>query len=106
MQEQTNFSNRVVGKYRITKIIGQGNWADVYSCIDNSVPIEYAVKVTSELKFKKTPKLKELIDAEIAILSQCNNQNVVKLIDNFSYRNHQFMVMEYCNGGDLGDLLI
>jgi len=35
--------------------------------------VKYAVKITSEIKFKKTPKLEELIRAEITILRECNN---------------------------------
>lgn len=81
MEEQIDFSQSLVGKYNIEKIIGQGNWADVYSCVDRDTCIKYAVKVTSEFKFKKTPKLKQLVKGEIAILRECNNQNVIKLID-------------------------
>jgi hypothetical protein len=39
MQEQLDFSKSVIGKYRMEKIIGQGNWADVYSCIDQDLGI-------------------------------------------------------------------
>lgn len=106
MEQQVDFSKQVVGKYSVEKLIGQGNWADVYSCVDRDTSIRYAVKVTSELRFRKTPKLRQLIRAEIAILRECDNENVIKLVDEFTHRQHQFMVMEYCNGGDLRDLLV
>lgn len=55
---------------------------------------------------KEVPKLKQLIQSEISILRSCDNPNVVKLIDEFDYKDHKFIVLEYCNGLELGDILL
>jgi serine/threonine protein kinase len=35
------------------------------------------------------------------VLKQCKNDNVIKFIDSFKSEKSVFIVMEYCNGGDL-----
>jgi serine/threonine protein kinase len=62
--------------------------------------------VTSEKKLAEVAKLRELIQAEITILKQCRNPNVVRLITDFVHANHQFIVLEYCSGFELGDILL
>lgn len=57
-----------------------------------------AIKTTSNKKFNEVPKLRELVHAEINILRSCKNINVVKLVDSFQYKDHQFIALEYCNG--------
>lgn len=89
----------------LTKLIGEGNWSQVYEGFNIAKTQRYAVKVISEEKFKQTPKIKELTNAEISILKQCNNPNVIKMHHNFTREGHVFMVLDFCNQGDLGELL-
>ena len=65
------------------RLIGQGNWADVYLAENVDTLEKLAVKTTSNKKFNEVPKLRELVQAEINILRSCNNPNVVKLVDSF-----------------------
>lgn len=48
-----------------------------------------------------TPKLKELVKTEITVLKRCNNENVIKLIDSFETDKNVYILMEFCNGGDM-----
>lgn len=93
-----NFSGEEVGKVKIVRLIGQGNWADVYLAEHVDTQEKFAVKTTSNKKFSEVPKLKELVQAEINILKSCKNPNVVRLVDSFLHKDHQFIVLEYCNG--------
>jgi serine/threonine protein kinase len=107
MMMQGKFNGRIFRDEDIiiTKIIGQGNWSHVYEGFNTSKTRKYAVKVISEEKFRSTPKIRELTNAEINILKECNNPNVIKMHKSFSQEGHIFMVLDYCNQGDLGKLL-
>jgi serine/threonine protein kinase len=89
----------------VIRLIGQGNWADVYLAEDVTSLEKFAVKTTSHRKFNEVPKLRELVKAEITILKACRNPHVVRLVNEFSHKEHQFIVLEYCNGLELGDVL-
>jgi serine/threonine protein kinase len=39
------------------------------------------------------------------VLKQCKNENVIHFVDNFATEKSVFIVMEYCNGGDLEEYL-
>lgn len=65
------------------KLIGSGNWSDVYLAYNSQNTEKYAVKVISFRKFKETPKLKVLTEGEKNILKNCNHPNVVKFYKSF-----------------------
>ena len=50
----------------------------------------------------------EQLDSEINILKEktvINNENIIQLHDLIETQNNIYMMMEYCNGGDLNKLL-
>ena len=50
----------------------------------------------------------EQLDSEINILKEktvTNNENIIQLHDLIETQNNIYMMMEYCNGGDLNKLL-
>ena len=49
----------------------------------------------------ETPKLKELVKSEIAVLQRCLSENVIKYIDSATTEKNVYIFMEFCNGGDL-----
>ncbi|KAA6385664.1 MAG: putative camp-dependent protein kinase [Streblomastix strix] len=51
------------------------------------------------------PKKKKMADDEVAILKQSQSQYVVKFIESFADRLDLYIVMEYCAGGNLRQLL-
>lgn len=42
---------------------------------------------------------------EIKILENLDHINVIKLFEKYKTRRHFYLIMEYCNGGDLESLL-
>lgn len=56
-----NFSGEEIGKIKVLRLIGQGNWADVYLAEHVDTMEKLAVKTTSKKKFSEVPKLKELV---------------------------------------------
>lgn len=39
------------------------------------------------------------------MLRRCNNENVIKLIDSFETDKNVYIIMEFCNGGDMEEYL-
>jgi serine/threonine protein kinase len=64
-----------------------------------------AIKIIPKRVFKQTPKLKALYDSECNILKKINNPNVVKYIDDFETVNNAYLVLEYCNEGDMEEYM-
>lgn len=45
------------------------------------------------------------MENEIKVLKQCKNQNIIKLYDIKKTVNNYYLIMEYCNEGDLSEYL-
>ncbi|RNA00935.1 serine threonine- kinase unc-51 [Brachionus plicatilis] len=97
-----------IGDYEYLKkdLIGHGAFAIVYKGRSkNSPKDEVAIKVITK---KNLGKSQNLLAKEIKILKELtalHHENVVCLLDFKESTNHVYLVMEYCNGGDLADYL-
>ncbi|XP_064613166.1 serine/threonine-protein kinase unc-51-like [Liolophura sinensis] len=98
----------VVGDYEYSKkdLIGHGAFAVVFKGRHRKRP-DHTVAIKSITK-KNLAKSQNLLSKEIKILkelSDLHHENVVALLDCKETANHVYLVMEYCNGGDLADYL-
>uniref|UniRef100_A0A2K6QZQ5 non-specific serine/threonine protein kinase n=1 Tax=Rhinopithecus roxellana TaxID=61622 RepID=A0A2K6QZQ5_RHIRO len=64
--------------------------------------LEVAVKCINK---KNLAKSQTLLGKEIKILKELKHENIVALYDFQEMANSVYLVMEYCNGGDLADYL-
>lgn len=62
-----------------------------------------AIKAISRKSLKG--KFYELLENEIKVLRACNNVNIIKLFDIKKTTNNIYLVLEYCNEGDLQQYL-
>ncbi|XP_050408202.1 serine/threonine-protein kinase ULK2 isoform X2 [Patella vulgata] len=98
----------IIGDYEYNKkdLIGHGAFAVVFKGRYRKKP-DVAVAIKSITK-KNIAKSQQLLSKEIKILkelSDLHHENVVGLLDCKETSNHVYLVMEYCNGGDLADYL-
>ncbi|XP_060803498.1 serine/threonine-protein kinase unc-51 isoform X1 [Amyelois transitella] len=97
-----------VGEYEFTKqdIIGHGAFAMVYKGRRRKNPSQsVAVKVVTK---KGIQKASEILVKEIKILRELtalHHTNLVAMHDCMDSPAYVYVVMEYCNGGDLADYL-
>ena len=96
-----------IENYLLYELIGKGSFGEVWlgKNIKNEELI--AVKVIKHQKIKKD--VEELIKNEIKImkiLGKANNPNIVKLLKYLKTINNSYIVMEYCNNGDLRNYLV
>ena len=96
---------RQIGPYRFVRHLGSGSFAQVYGAVHDGTGEEVAVKAIAARKLNA--KLRENLECEIKILKDFKHENIVGLygIDKTSSMEYIFLVMEYCDGGDLHQFL-
>lgn len=98
----------VVGDYEYSKkdLIGHGAFAVVFK--GRTRKNHDKVVAIKSITKKNIAKSQNLLSKEIKILqelSDLHHDNVVQLMECKETTNHVYLVMEYCNGGDLADYL-
>jgi len=94
-----------VGDYVYEKkdLIGHGAFAIVFKGNLREDPSKnVAIKTISKKNLGKTHTL---LGKEIRILKELHHDHIVKLLDCIETPTHVYLVIEYCNGGDLADYL-
>ncbi|XP_063310453.1 serine/threonine-protein kinase ULK1 isoform X3 [Pelobates fuscus] len=94
-----------VGKFEFNKkdLIGTGAFAAVYKGRHlEKQGFQVAIKAINKRKLAKS---QSVLGKEIKILKELKHENIVALYDFKEVNNFAYLVMEYCNGGDLADYL-
>ena len=86
--------------FKFLNLLGQGNFSEVWRVQNVKTKDFYAMKIINNDQIQKQPKVLDLLESEIHILKSLNNENVVKLYDNFFEDNRHYLLMEFCNGVD------
>ena len=91
---------KVVGDYTLIKLLGKGSFGETYLTQKNNNPTPLATKVLERKKIDKN-SIKKYLENEIQILKELNHPNVVKFYDFLVSNSNYYLIMEFCNGGDL-----
>jgi serine/threonine protein kinase len=89
----------------LDKLLGKGSFADVYLTRIKDDNKLYATKVYNREQTEKSSGLFDYLKAEINLLKGINHPNIVKLKDVTKTKKHFYLVLEYCNGGELKNAL-
>ena len=95
---------KMIKDYQIMKNLGQGTYGDVFQVQKKNTNDIYVIKIIYLEKLQKEKEL-ELVNQEAKILSLIDSDFVVKYYDFFKEENTIFIVMEFCEGGDLEKFL-
>ncbi|POS84899.1 hypothetical protein EPUL_004475, partial [Erysiphe pulchra] len=98
-RRQRAMVDKNVGCFSIEDEIGRGSFATVYRGKHKATGALVAVKSVNLSKLNK--KLKENLYTEIEILKGLHHPHAVALIDCRESNTHIYLVMEYCELGDL-----
>ena len=92
-----------VGQYELKSILGRGTFGTVY--LGKHIPSsnKIAVKVISKENLK--PELQLRLEQEIQCQRSVNSEFIVKLLDVQKTENNFYLILEYCEGGDLGNFI-
>ena len=94
----------LVGDLNLLKCLGKGSFGEVYLTTKQGSNIQYATKKIDKSAMK-TDKSRQYLENEINILKEMDHPNIIKLIDVKNTTKYYYLVMEYCNGGDLSKCL-
>ena len=87
-----------------SKVLGEGMTSCVKICTNIKTGHKYALK-TLQINRLDPSKMAELRD-EITIMKALDHPNIVRLYDVYEERNKMYLVLEYCEGGELFDRLV
>nr|KAF6428150.1 NIMA related kinase 5 [Rousettus aegyptiacus] len=86
-------------KYDVIKAIGEGAFGKAYLAKGKSDSKQCVIK---EINFAKMPiQEKEASKKEVILLAKMKHPNIVTFFSSFQENSRLFIVMEYCDGGDL-----
>ncbi|KAK4578168.1 hypothetical protein RGQ29_028348 [Quercus rubra] len=94
-----NHQPRLVGDYILGPKIGSGSFAVVWKSKHRHSGVEVAVKEIDRIQL--SPKVSENLLKEISILSTIDHPNIIRLFDAIETQDRIYLVLEYCDGGDL-----
>ena len=93
----------MIKDYIIKETLGKGTYGIVYKVQKKDTNDIYVIKQISLLGL--TNKEKDEVNQEAEILSKINSDFVVKYYASFKEQDNIYIVMEYCDGGDLNDFI-
>ncbi|XP_060922498.1 serine/threonine-protein kinase DCLK2-like [Limanda limanda] len=99
---RTVSSSNINDKYKVGKVIGDGNFAVVKDCVERSTGKEYALKIIDKARCCGK---EHLIENEVAVLRRVRHPSIIELIEVEETPSQLFLVMELVKGGDLFDAI-
>ncbi|CAB54263.1 Serine/threonine-protein kinase par-1 [Caenorhabditis elegans] len=93
-----------VGKYKLLKTIGKGNFAKVKLAKHVITGHEVAIKIID--KTALNPSSLQKLFREVKIMKQLDHPNIVKLYQVMETEQTLYLVLEYASGGEVFDYLV
>ena len=94
----------IVDNLVLEKCLGKGAFGEVYLTSKKGSDQKFATKKLEREQIEKSEAMKYLKN-EIIILQNLKHPNIVKYEDVKKTKKHFYIVMEYCNGGELSQAL-
>ena len=93
-----------IDNYDLETCLGKGAFGEVYLTSRKGDPKKYATKKLDREEIESGEGIKYLRN-EIVILQYLNHPNIVKFQEVKKTKKHYYIIMEYCNGGELSKAL-
>ena len=91
-----------INNYKFIYEIGKGSASNVYLAVNEKNNELFAVKQISFDKIRDKNSM-ENFKRELKFLNSFNNENIIKILGIEKTKNNIYLVLEYCNGGNLMD---
>lgn len=89
--------------YEQGRKLGQGAFGKVHLATNKTTGEQWAIKTIN--KDKAGSSALKLLEREVAILKRVTHKNIIQLYEVFETSKRMYLVMEFCEGGELADIL-
>lgn len=103
-KKSSSIREQQIGKYRLVKTIGKGNFARVMLARHILTNNEVAIKIID--KTQLNPNSLEKLFREVSIMKILQHPNIVKLYEVLETDKTLYLVMEYVNNGEVFEYLV
>jgi serine/threonine-protein kinase ULK/ATG1 len=95
-----------VGNYLLVSKVGQGQFGVVYKgvLIEDQKKV-YAIKCIQKSKLEGNSILNRLFQTEMSVMSKLNHPNIMHLYEFMETAHNYYLVIQFCNNGDLESYL-
>ncbi|CAD8061097.1 unnamed protein product [Paramecium primaurelia] len=104
-QEQESDKQRQIGDYLLVKTLGLGTFGLVKLAIHQITQEKVAIKILEKSKIIDVADV-ERVTREIHILKLIRHIHVIQLYEIIETKKYIFLVMEFCDGGELFDYIV
>ena len=101
---QDNYDYSDINNYIFQKTIGMGTFGKVKLGIFKYTKEKFAIKILNKEKIKE--KMKKASFKENEIITKLNHINIVNVLNIIEDTENFYIIMEYCNGGELFDYIV
>ena len=99
---QSSSGKKKVGKYILSKKLGEGQFGGVYLALDTEDDNQpYAIKSIPIKRVQSNKLLMRLFKAEIEVMKLIKHPNLLHLYDFIESSSNYYIVTQFCEGGDL-----
>ena len=103
----SNATEDFASKYDLIQEIGRGGFSTVFKCKEKATEQIFAVKVIDLRPLRLRERFNpSRLRREVDIMRRLNHPNIIKFIEVFETPDHLMMVMEYCPGDELFDVIL
>lgn len=104
IKKSTSMRETQIGKYKLLKTIGKGNFARVMLARHMLTSNEVAIKIID--KTQLNPNSLEKLFREVSIMKILSHPNIVKLYEVIETDKTLYLVMEYVSNGEVFEYLV
>lgn len=103
----SNASDDFNAKYEFGREIGKGGFSLVYECIERTTRKSFAVKVIDLRPLRLRERFNPArLRREVDIMRRLSHPNIIQFIEVYETNDQLLMVMEYCPGSELFDVIL
>eukprot|EP01034_Spumella_vulgaris_P029397 gene29397-36446_t len=103
----SNAKDDFISRYDVIREIGKGGFSTVYQCRHKVTKVDYAVKVVDLRPLRLRERFNPTrLKREVEIMRRLKHPNIVQFIEVYEDSDYLMMVLEYCPGTELFDVIL